>query len=202
LRIIPLEPSLSSARRFASFPPFAEAHYNLGCACFKSCRAGDAVAAFREAIRYSNGEDGLDKMARDKIGQLEEILIRGTTFRTIDAYIENEKLFDLAFEHLRNQQYSPAAEVFTKVLKQNPRHVQSHGNLGLCYAGLGRKAAALESLDRALQLDSSYEPARGNKRLIELMTEGEPFVPEAMAETEYYRERLKSEATNRPRATL
>jgi tetratricopeptide (TPR) repeat protein len=177
-------------------PPFAEAHYNLGSACFKCGYVGEAVAAFREAIRYSSGEDGLDKMAQEKIAELESILTRGSSFRTIDAFIENEKLFALAFEHLSNQHYTEAAELFGKVLKQNPRHVQSHGNLALCYASMGRKADALASLDRALQLDPGYEPARGNRKIIQQMIEGEPFVPEMFEETEYYRERLSKTDLN------
>jgi hypothetical protein len=178
-------------------PPFTEAHFNLGCSCFKSGRVGEAVAAFREAIRCSSGEDGLAQMAQEKISDLERILIRTSTYKTIDAYIENEGLFERAFEQLRKQRYSEAAELFGKALKQNPGHVQSHGNLGLCYAGLGRKADALASLDRALQLDPDYEPARGNRKVIEKMTEGESFVPQRFAETEYYRERLESDSNRR-----
>jgi tetratricopeptide (TPR) repeat protein len=178
-------------------PTFADAHYNLGSACFTTCRAGEAVAAFREAIRYSNGEDGLDKMAQQRIDELESIVTRDSPFKTIDAFIENEELFDLAFEHLRNKHCFEAAQMFEKVLKQNPRHVQSRGNLALCYAGMGRKAGALACLEWALRLDPTYEPARTNRTILERMTEGKPFVPEEMAETEYYRERLRSDTAAR-----
>ncbi len=54
------------------------------------------------------------------------------------------------------------AEMFDRAVKQNPEHVQSHGNLALCLAGLGRKAAALASLDRGLEIDPTYEPARNS----------------------------------------
>ncbi|HEV2391334.1 MAG TPA: tetratricopeptide repeat protein [Verrucomicrobiae bacterium] len=67
------------------------------------------------------------------------------------------------------------------------------GNLALCLAGLGRKAEALASLDRALELDPAYEPARTNRKAIEAMREGKPFVPGIVAETEYYRERIEAE---------
>ena len=173
-------------------PPFTEAHYNLGCAFMKACRVGPAVAAFRKAMRYSAGDDGIAKLAQDRIAALESIVLKDSAFETIDAYIENEQLFDLAFENLRKQRYSEAVEMFGQALKQNPNHVQTHGNLALCLAGLGRKAAALASLDRALELDPTYGPARTNRQAIEAMTEGEPFVPGMFAETEYYRECLEA----------
>jgi tetratricopeptide (TPR) repeat protein len=91
------------------------------------------------------------------------------------------------------KRYEAAADLFGQVLAQNPDHVQSHGNLGLVYAGLGRKALALEHLDKALALDPTYEPAIQNRKIIAGMKEGEPHRPIAMAETEYYRERAEAE---------
>jgi len=36
-------------------------------------------------------------------------------------------------------------ELFHRVLSENPKHVQSYGNLALAYAGLGRRGDALFS---------------------------------------------------------
>ncbi len=99
----------------------------------------------------------------------------------------------MAFESLKNRHHEKAVELFSRVLEQYPGHVQSYGNLGLAYAGLGRKAAALECLDKALELDPSYAPAYNNRIAIAEMNEGEPQIPLAMAETEYYRERLEAQ---------
>jgi tetratricopeptide (TPR) repeat protein len=175
-------------------PPFAEAYYNLGGAFTKACRIGPAVAAFRNAIRYSTRDDGgIAKMAQERIAALEKIFRKSSPSSTLDAYIQNERLFDQAFENLRKQRYAEAAEMFGRALQHNPNHVQTHGNLALCLAGLGRKAAALASLDRALELDPTYGPARINRKAIEAMTEGEPFVPGMFAETEYYREKFEAQ---------
>jgi tetratricopeptide (TPR) repeat protein len=181
------------------FPLFVEAHYNLGGAFMKTGRIGRAVAAYRKAARYSTGNDGIAKRAQDQITGLERIVLKNSGFATLDACIENEQLFDQAFENLSQQRYSEAAEMFGRVLKENPNHVQTHGNLGLCLAGLGRKAAALASLDRALELDPAYGPARINKEAFESMTEGEPFLPGTFLETEYYREQFKSQQGGRER---
>ena len=145
------------------------------------------------------GEDGIDDKARAELAALERIIRDTSPFQTLDTYIENQKLFDLAFENLRNQNHQRAAELFQRVLEQNPKHVQSYGNLALAQAGLGNKAAALECLDKALALDPSYEPARNNRLAIATMNEGEPHRPLDIAETEYYRERLEAGKSRKSR---
>ena len=76
-----------------------------------------------------------------------ETLFKDGVFKSLDAYIENESLFDRAFQCLSDRHFSEAVELFNRVLKHNPKHVQSFGNLGLAYAGLGRRADALACLD-------------------------------------------------------
>lgn len=167
------------------FPPMAEAHCNLGLCYTKAGRIPRAVAALRQAIRYSAGDDDIARKARDELQFLEKLVKDTTPFQTLDAYVENQELFDLAFENLTARRYDAAAELFTRVLAQNPDHVQSHGNLALAYAGLGRKALALEHLDKALAVDPTYEPANQNRKIIKSMKEGQPHQPVAIAETEY-----------------
>jgi tetratricopeptide (TPR) repeat protein len=175
------------------FPPMAEAHYNLGSCYIKSCRIPEAVASFRKAIRYSAGNELVAEKARDQLQFLEKLLTDRSPFQSLDAYVENQKLFDLAFENLQARRYEAAIDMFSRVLAQFPGHVQSHGNLALAYAGLGRKALALENLDKALALDPTYGPAIQNRIVIEAMKEGEPLRPLAVATSEYYLDRLKAE---------
>jgi tetratricopeptide (TPR) repeat protein len=175
------------------FPPMAEAHCNLATCYIQTGRIPEAVASLHKAIRYSAEDDPIAAKARAELQSLERIVKDTTPFPTLDGYIENQKLFDRAFEHLQAQCYEAAADLFSQVLAQNPAHVQSHGNLALAYAGLGRKALALEHLDKALALDPSYGPAIQNRKVIAAMTEGGPHRPLAIAETEYYRERLEAE---------
>jgi tetratricopeptide (TPR) repeat protein len=181
------------------FPPMAEAHCNLGTCYIKTARIGEAVASLRKAIRYSGGDDCIAEKARDELQTLERIVIKNGPYQTLDACIENQRLFDLAYEHLLAQRYEAAADLFGQVLAQNPDHVQSHGNVALVYAGLGRKALALDHLDKALALDPTYEPAIQNRKIIEGMKEGQPHRPAAIAETEYYRERVEAEKSPDPR---
>jgi tetratricopeptide (TPR) repeat protein len=177
----------------AILPPFPEAHFNLANAACQALDIPKAVAAYRAAMRYSQ-DDGIGKMARKELQKLEETLVKNTPFPSLDAYLANARLFDRAFECLCRQQFGPAAELFQSVLSENPKHVQSHGNLGLAYAGLGRRADALACFDRALELDPDYGPAIQNRRNILNMREGEPYTPDAMRRVEYYADRVRGAA--------
>jgi tetratricopeptide (TPR) repeat protein len=174
------------------FPYFSEAHYNLGnCAC-KAAQIRKAVLSYRAALRYSAGDDTVASLARKELKHLEQIVTHDSPFKNLDAYLENQLLFDQAFQELTNKNSKRAVEGFQKVLEQNPNHVQSHGNLGLAYAQLGQKALALECLNKALALDPGYEPAQFNRLNVERMQEGEPLAARCM-ETEYYAEKMAEE---------
>jgi tetratricopeptide (TPR) repeat protein len=176
------------------FPPFPEAHFNLGNAARFAGDVGKAAQAYRAAMRYSRDDDGIAKMARDELHALEKILLKTTSFPDLDAYLANAKLFEEAFDRLTSRDFAKAAELFNRVLSENPKHVQSYGNLALAYAGLGQRAAAMECFDRALALDPRYEPALVNRRVTARMREGEPFIPDGIEETNYYLERLNRES--------
>jgi len=171
------------------FPPLAEGHFNLGHCYVRAGRIAEAVAAFRKAIRYSDG-DGIAAMAQQALRQLEQTIQKTSPFKTVEAFVQNQKLFDLGFENLKDRNYQKAIDLFSQVLERNPGHVQSYGNMGLAYAGLGRKAAAMQCLEKALALDPSYEPALLNKKSLSTMTEGEPNAPAVFEEIEYYSDRL------------
>jgi tetratricopeptide (TPR) repeat protein len=174
-------------------PPFPQAHFNLGAAASKTADVARAFKGYRAAMRYSQAGDGIAEMARKELKTLERILLKDSTFPSVDAYLANAALFDEAFQRLAAQDFERAAELFSRVLSENPTHVQSFGNLALANAGMGRKAAALECFDRALALDPSYEPAMTNRRIVEKMREGIPFIPDGMQEIYYYAERLQRE---------
>jgi len=70
----------------------------------------------------------------------------------------------------------------------NKRHPQSYGNLGLCYAQLGRKSEALEAFDKAIEIDPKYEPAIFNRAVIESLDEGEKLEPEGFMSIDYYKD--------------
>jgi tetratricopeptide (TPR) repeat protein len=173
------------------FPYFAEGHYNLAGCATKQGDIRKAVESFRKVIQYSDDADIVSR-AREQLKFLESLVTENGPFTTLDDYMANQAMFEEAFEALARKDFERAAEGFRKVLEQNPDHVQSYGNLGLAYASLGRKAAALESLDKALALDPDYAPARSNRHIIETMQEGRPHIM-PMAETRFYLEHFEAE---------
>lgn len=176
------------------FPYFAEGHFNLAGCATKQGDVRKAVESLRKTIRYTDDAD-IARRAREQLKVLESIVTKNGPFAALDAYMVNQEIFDKAFDALARNDFELAAEGFRKVLEQNPGHVQSYGNLGLAYAGLGRKAAALECLDKALALDPDYAPARSNRHIVEAMEEGRPQI-KPMAETYFYREKLEAERAN------
>jgi tetratricopeptide (TPR) repeat protein len=173
------------------FPPFPEAHYNLGTSARMACDISKAIKAFRAALRYSEAGGEIAKKARQGLQLLETTVLKDSPFANLDAYLANAKLFDEAFECLMQRKFEKAIQLFLRVLGENPTHVQSFGNLALAYAGLGRRATAMECFERALALDPGYEPAITNRRIVAQMREGEPFSASAIQETHYYLDRLR-----------
>ena len=102
-------------------PPFPEAHFNLGNAARQSCDILKAVAAYRLAERYSDGEDGIAELARKELRALEEILVRTSPCQSLDQYLANAELYAEAFQCLMDRQFEQAIDLFKRVLSGKPR---------------------------------------------------------------------------------
>ena len=172
-------------------PWFPEAHCNLGIAARFTGDIPKAFKAFRTALRQAQDGDGIAEKARGELDFLETTMLKASPFQTLDAYVANQKLFDEAFECLNRREFEKSIQLFERVLRDHPKHVQSYGNMGLALAGLGRRAAAMECFERALALDPGYEPAIANRRVVERMREGEPGSFDAIQVTDYYLDRVK-----------
>lgn len=153
------------------FPYFTEAHFNLGMVCLKMVDVPGMIAAFREVMRVG-GDEELVREARKRIDSFEKH-VREYNGISLDAYLKNKETFDQAFQKLERGEYETGIALFNKVLSVEPNHVQSWGNLGLAYAGLGQKARALDCLSKALKIDPAYEVALVNKAMVERLGEGE-----------------------------
>jgi tetratricopeptide (TPR) repeat protein len=167
------------------FPYLTEAHFNMAMAYIKLGDIAGVVRGFREVIRVG-GDKELVSEAKRRLDDLDKT-VRELNGLNLDAFLNNSETFDKAFAALQNNEFVSAINLFKRVLATDPKHVQSWGNLGLAYAGMGEKDKALECLDKALELDPEYEIAAVNRIGIEKMRKGERLEGK-MDSIDYYRD--------------
>lgn len=95
---------------------------------------------------------------------LERADLRDTVMRTFANHYpvmaaENEIAFDCGVVLLELRFYDDAMALFKESQKILGPSAPTSYNLGLCAAGLGRASEALEYMEEACKLDSSFEPA-------------------------------------------
>lgn len=171
------------------FPYYAQAYFNKGVAYKEKLEPTNAVKAFRKAVTLGDPQEDFVWEANRFVTGLEKSL-RETGGMDLDTYLEGEKIFNDAFSWMQSKEWSRALAGFQRCLEKNKNHVQSYGNMGICYAQLGRKREALQALDKALEIDPGYEPALFNRVAIARIREGEPLKASGMKmeSVEYYKD--------------
>ncbi len=170
------------------YPYFLEAHFNRAAAFKEKLDLINSIKSFRRVVELGDPGDALVRQAREFIGNTEREF-RKKGGMDLDSYLELGETFLEACSRMENREWEKAIAGFQSCLRKNQRHVQSFGNLGICYAQMGQKEKALCALDQAIRLDSAYEPARTNRALIEALEEGEELGGEVEI-VEYYKERV------------
>jgi len=153
------------------FPAFAHAHYNLGSSYRQKVDLENAVKAYEAAISADGSDGDIGRLARERIDELEAIV--KTSGVSLSTHIRNGKIFDRGFLALQDRRFQAAIDLFAQILATQKNHVQSYGNMGLAYAGLGNRQKALECLDKAIELDPEYEPAIVNRHAVNSLKDGE-----------------------------
>lgn len=175
------------------FPFFVLAWYNKGIACQKLIDITGAAQAWEMVKRLTKPKDKMHQFAKNLLAETEKSLLKSSN-QTIAEYIEDEKIYKLAFEQMFSGSLDAALSGFKKVLASTPEHVQSYGNIGLCHALAGNREEAITALEKALELDPSYQPAMQNLACVLAMKPGECLSRSKLAEPiEYYREKHLAE---------
>jgi len=172
------------------FPYFVEAHFNRAVAYQTKLDIKNAIRAFRKVVEI--GDPGVPEVqdARAAVEEMEKF-VRESDGIDLDTYLEALDKFDRAFARLQAGDYRSALAGFRSAAAKNDRNAPTHGNLGLCLAKLGRKAEAQAELNRAIELDPGYHPARANLLAVELMEEGMPLSAEEDVPINFNRDRLE-----------
>jgi tetratricopeptide (TPR) repeat protein len=156
------------------FPYFSQGWYNLSQSYKKSAQIAEFIKALQKTAEYGDPKASVFDIAKEELRDVAEMIHDQNGF-TLSEFLAQYANYQSTFELMEQEDYPQAIEGFKKIIEKEPNHVQSHGNIGICYASLGHKKLALEYLDKALELDSRYEVAKNNKKLVLKMAEGAPL---------------------------
>jgi tetratricopeptide (TPR) repeat protein len=172
------------------FPYFIEAHFNKAIAYEKKIDIRNAVNSFNEVIELGDPQDDIVIKAKDSVAKIEAIIMKSYHIG-LGRFFEAQDEFETGFSLMENGKWEKAIIRFNKASVLNPSHPQSYGNMGLCYAQMGRKQDAIDAFDRAIMIDPNYEPAIVNRAFSERLKEGEPLTAERFKSIDYYKDYRK-----------
>jgi len=173
-------------RAIVLFPYFAEAYYNLGIAYKKEVNIAGMVRAFRKVVSLAEPDDLVYSEAKGMLSLLEQS-VREVNKTDIDTFIKAQDFFEKGMLLMETGKWAEAIDTYKESLALNATTPQPYGNMGICYAKMGKKEAAIEAFDRALCIDPNYELAIVNKALTEGLAPGETL-DAPMSTIEYYKE--------------
>jgi tetratricopeptide (TPR) repeat protein len=167
-------------------PDFVEAYYNLGVAYQKQRKVPEMIEAYRQVVKIGETDSYAVNHAQDMLSRLEK-QIQNSDGVNLDGYLNGYQVFEQGMKYMKSGNWDAAIAKFNDTIKITPNHPQSHGNLGICYASIGKIQLALESFDRAIELDPNYEPALLNRKIVESLQEGE-CLGKGVKTIEYYKD--------------
>lgn len=153
------------------FPYFAAAWINKAVAHGAMYQFKETVRAYQKVLDCCDPTDSLALSARSALDSV-EASVRQNEGISLPEYLRALDAFDAAFVQMSKGHLSTAIAGFRSALMINERSPQSHSNMGLCLAALGRKQEAIEALNRAVELDPTYEPALIGRTFVERLAEG------------------------------
>ena len=169
------------------FPYFVEAHYNKGAAYQQKVDIKNMLRAYRKVVYYGNPDDMAVRRANSVLSDMERNVSKHHGV-DLDRYLEAQDLFEIGHDSMTNNDFEKAIANYEKSIKIIDNLPQPYGNLGICYAKVGRKQEALEALNRALEIDPNYEPAMANKVLVEELADDAKLVGGEVKSIEYYKD--------------
>ena len=153
-------------------PIFVEAHYNLAVAYKSIFDIANMIRVFKRVLALSQPRTEYYTQAQDMIQMMEKSM-RENNGPGLDAFINAQDEFDRAFHLMEKGEWKNAIKGFERSIRWHATLPQPYGNMGICYAKMGKKRAALAAFEKALEIDPKYEPAILNKAATEELKEGQ-----------------------------
>lgn len=151
-------------KSLAIYPYFVDCWFNRALTAQRQIDILEMVASFRKVIELGDLNDEAVQQSKQLLSAFEQMNYEENGL-LLDDYLESTRLFNTAFELMQNRQWEKAIAGFKQSDKINPTSATIFGNLALCYANLDENERALEAFDKAIALDSTYEPAIINKEI-------------------------------------
>jgi tetratricopeptide (TPR) repeat protein len=175
-------------KAIAIYPYFVEAHFNRAVGYQKQLDVGNMIRAYQKVVEIGDPKEPCVRQARSLIDDFAESIKRSDGV-DLETYLESKDEFDMAYALMEAGEWERALEGFEAAAAKTDHNAPTHGNIGICLAQMGRKAAALAAFDRALEIDPTYELAITNRAGVERMTEGRPQQAK-FASVDYAREKV------------
>jgi len=161
-------------RAIGIHPYSIEAHYNKAVSYQKLLDIHNSIRSYRKVVAIGPANDPEVVKARSILERMAAIISENEGV-SLDAYLRSGDKFNEAFGLMEGGDWAGALKGFRASAALNDGNAPCHGNMAICLAHLGHKAEALAEIDRALDIDPHYEPARSNREIFERMTEGKPL---------------------------
>jgi tetratricopeptide (TPR) repeat protein len=153
-------------------PDFVEAHYNMGVAYKNEMKLPEMIDSFKQVVKYGEPDSEIFDNARNMLVELEN-QIQASDGIDLDTYVKGHSIFEQGVKYMGSADWQMAIAKFNETTGITPNHVQSYGNLGICYSSIGLIKQAIDAFDKAIELDPTYEPALVNRRIVQSFKEGE-----------------------------
>jgi tetratricopeptide (TPR) repeat protein len=182
------EEALVSLNKCLDLNPYlVEAWFNKALSHKELLDIRDCVRSLQMVEKYGDPEEEFVLTASKLLETFKDVNLKESGLSQ-DEYFHYMEIFNQGFLCMKNKNYEQALGLFTEVVNGYPNHYQSHGNIGLCYMYLGKNEEALAALDRALEIDPSYEPAIQNRDTLLSLPAGKTILEGGMKVVDYYRD--------------
>ncbi len=169
------------------FPYFIEAHYNLAVAYQKKLEIGDTINAYKKVVAFGATDNMYVLQAKKFLSGVEKEIFNSNGIN-LDTFLKAQVLFEQGISLMEQQKWEKAIDKFKTVLSLHKQHYQSYGNMGLCYAKLGKKNLAIDAFDKAMEINPEYEVAIVNREVVKSLADDEKPEPGQVETVDYARD--------------
>ncbi len=147
---------------------FADAWLNLGNVLSEIEKPVEAVAAYRQSLRYRSRNAKVHYNLGNVLKNLKQYDEAIAEYRKAIEYDPEHILAHVNLGNTYNIQgrYEEAISIYNKAIGIDPGHADTHHNLAAAYVALGRYEEALSEFELAIQYDPTHVQAKRARDLV------------------------------------